>query len=406
LIVHREYPPETAWGGIATFNYHLAREMKERGHSVDVLSFSYSAPSDTVVEGIRVKRIVSDVKKYPWDTSMFYYFWRYSRSVYRAFNQMNSEGPYDVVDLWDHLAEGLEIIKSGLTPAVLRLVSPWSWVSSNTLNIRERKIDIWGLKRMERACASRALYLNSPSRDLADRVMKFFNLDRPVEIIPNPIDADLFKPAPFPSETPLKVYFLGRLEPRKGPDILARAIPNVVREYADIQFTFVGTDCPTRTSRSCRKELTEYLETEGVAAKVRFQDPVPLQKLHEIYNSAHIVVVPSRYDTSPYVCQEAMACGRPVIGTSSGGMPEYLDHGNAGVIVPPEDPEALSRTIVDLAKNRQRREELGQAARNRVIQIYNRPLIAEKVEKLYCDAIALYKARGGILRRKNGRCQG
>lgn len=399
LIVHREYPPETAWGGIATFNYHLACEMKNRGHSVDVLSFSYTAPSDTVTDGIRVRRIVSEVKKYPWDTSMYYYFWRYSRSVLGAFKQMHEARPYDVVDLWDHLAEGIGIIKSGLAPTVLRLVSPWSWVSSNTLNVRERSIDIWGLKKMERACASNALLLNSPSRDLADRVMGFFRLGRPVEIIPNPIDAELFKPKPFPPGSPLKVYFLGRLEPRKGPDILAKAIPCVVRTVPDIEFTFVGTDCPTQTSRSCRKELTEFLEGKGVSSKVRFQDPVPLQKLHEVYNSAHIVVVPSRYDTSPYVCQEAMACGRPVIGTSAGGMPEYLDQGKAGVIVSPENPEALAVAILDLARDQQRRQHLGQVARERVLQTYDRPLIAQKIERLYSDAIVLHHGR-----KNNGHC--
>lgn len=390
LLVHREYPPETAWGGIATFNYHLAHELKARGHSVDVLSFSYTTASDTVVEGIRVKRIVSSVRGYPWERSLYYYFWRYSQTVYDAFREMESACKYDVVDLWDHLAEGLEIIKSGRVPTVLRLVAPWSWVSSNTLNTKEWSYDIIGIKSMERGCVAKASLLNSPSYDLASRVMKFFDLDRPVEIIPNPIDASSFKPVSFPSPSPVEVFFLGRLERRKGPDILAKAIPCVIRQFSDIHFTFVGTDCPTQTSQSCRNELTEYLKNEGVINHVCFRNQVPLQQLPEIYNSAHMVIVPSRYDTSPYVCQEAMACGRPVIGSSAGGMPEYLDYGKAGIVVPPEEPTALAEAILNLARNPGLREQLGQAARERVLQIYDRPLIAQRTENLYSKAISAH----------------
>jgi glycosyltransferase involved in cell wall biosynthesis len=191
----------------------------------------------------------------------------------------------------------------------------------------------------------------------------------------------------------VRVLFAGRLEPRKGPDILLKAIPLVVREVPDIHFTFLGNDCPTATSPSFMGEARSFIEQNGLSRHVAFKQHVPLFSLPSEYNAVHISVVPSRYDTSPYVCQEAMACGRAVIGTTSGGMPEYLNHGEAGLLVPPEDPAALAQAIIALAKQPERRRRLGAAARQRVEQRYERRRIAALTIALYESAIADQRTR-------------
>lgn len=392
LIVHREYPPETGWGGIATFNYHLAHGLKEIGHEVTVLSFNYTEPSDTIKEGIRVVRVTSYWNVLPWNASMFLYFYLYQLKIWRTFKQLNKANRFDVVDCADHLGEGFGIIRSGIIPTTLRFYSPWSWIAAQSLNLKERWYDINGIKWLESSSIFGSHCLTSPSKDLADRVTDFFEIKKPIEIIGNPIDINRFSPMDILPSEPVKILFVGRLEPRKGCDILAKAIPHVCREVSNVEFTFLGSDCPSKTSPSTKEELKAFLGSKDVLKWVNFMDRVDLLDLPKIYNSAHIVVVPSRYDNSPYVCQEAMACGRAVIGTTAGGMPEYMDYGKAGMLVQPEDPVALARAITTLIKNSDLRNRLGEAARKRVVEQYDRKVIARRTCDLYLKAIASHQS--------------
>jgi glycogen synthase len=390
LIVGREYPPQTAWGGIATFNFHLALGLKKLGHDVDVLSCNLEVPSDTVDNGVRVIRVVNSMKTMPWDSSFLLYFYLYQRKIFAKFRELHAQQPYDVVDCADHLGEAYGIIRSGLVPTTLRFYTPWSLAAASAMNYKERWYDIYGVRWLERQSALNAHRLTCPSRDLSEKVTRFFDLRQPVEVIENPIDSDRFSPEdPLAGDT-IRVLFVGRLEPRKGPDILAEAIPHVTREIDNIHFCFIGSDCPSPNSPSTRTELKHYLESKGAIGHVTFQDPVPLLDLPKWYNSAHIVVVPSRYDNSPYACLEAMSCGKPVVASLAGGAPEYLDHGNAGLLCPSEDPKSLAEAIVRLAKDRALRIELGNRARQRVVKRYDRKVVVARTCELYERAIEIH----------------
>ncbi|MBI5248900.1 MAG: glycosyltransferase family 4 protein [Desulfomonile tiedjei] len=395
LIVSREYPPQTAWGGIATFSFHLAHGLKTMGHDVDVLSFNYEVPSDTVDGGIRVIREVNSMKIMPWHSSFFLYFYLYQRKLFARFKELHSHAPYDVVDCPDHLGEAYGIIRSGLVPTTLRFYTPWSLAAASAMNYRERWYDIYGVRWLERQSALGAHCLTCPSKDLSDKVTEFFNLSQPVEIIGNPIDSHMFRPDDPVSDSTIRVLFVGRLEPRKGPDVLVHAIPHITREISNIQFCFIGSDCPSPNHQSTRGELKDFLDSQGVSGHVTFQDPVSLLDLPKWYNSAHIIVVPSRYDNSPYSCLEAMSCGKAVVASKAGGAPEYLDHGNAGLLCPSEDPKSLAQAIVRLAKDAALRAKLGDQARQRVIERFDKKVVVERTCELYERAIKIHRRRRG-----------
>ena len=338
-------------------------------------------------------RVVNYVKTMPWDSSFFYYFYLYQLKLWRTFKELHRESPYDVVDCADHLGEGYGIIGSGIVPTTLRFYTPWAWQSTRSLNYRERWYDIYGIRWLESRSVLNAHCLTCPSRDLSERVTEFFDLRRPVEIIENPIDSEWFSPGEPLSEDTIRVLFLGRLEPRKGPDILVRAIPRICQEVNNIEFCLIGSDCPSLNSASTRAELRSFLDSEGVINRVTFQDPVPLLDLPKWYNSAHIVVVPSRYDNSPYSCLEAMSCGKAVVATEAGGAKEYLDYGKAGLLFPSEDCDALADAVIQLAKDRALREKLGERARQRVRERFDRTVIASRMCLLYERAIEIHGRR-------------
>ena len=132
-----------------------------------------------------------------------------------------------------------------------------------------------------------------------------------------------------------------------------------------------------------KNHIIDVLRDKGGLKNITFRSPVPYHELVDHYCAADIMVVPSLYDNSPYTCLEAMSCGIPVIGTSAGGMPEYIDKGKCGIIVPPGDSENLARAILELSFDKEKRIRYGFAARHKVLTVFKREIIAQKITELY-----------------------
>lgn len=100
------------------------------------------------------------------------------------------------------------------------------------------------------------------------------------------------------------------------------------------------------------------------------------------FAALNVFIMASIGETYGMVTVEAMASGVPVIGTNSGGTPELLDFGKAGLLVPPKDPEALALAIEKLMSNKLLWEEMRMAASQRALAKYNYQLQCRLVEQL------------------------
>ncbi len=161
------------------------------------------------------------------------------------------------------------------------------------------------------------------------------------------------------------MIFVGRLEERKGINYLIDAVPKVVSQFKDVEFVIIGDDTDTGAGHtSVLATLKESLKNSACESYVTFIDRVSLPELPNYYRSADISVVPSVYDNSPYTALEAMACGRPVIGTSGGGTKEYIIDGQSGLIIEPRDSAAIAAALLALLTDQgQRGKRLAQGAR-------------------------------------------
>ena len=105
--------------------------------------------------------------------------------------------------------------------------------------------------------------------------------------------------------------------------------------------------------------------------------------LLELYQQADLLCLPTHGDTNPWVLLEAMACATPAVSTGVGAIPEMLDGGRAGVIVPHGDPRALGEALAALLADPQRRAELGRRAREHCEERYDArrqfPLLVERL---------------------------
>jgi glycosyltransferase involved in cell wall biosynthesis len=90
-------------------------------------------------------------------------------------------------------------------------------------------------------------------------------------------------------------------------------------------------------------------------------------------------------DTYPTVVLLAMAAGRPIIGSAIGGIPEQIDDGVTGLLVPPADPSALAKAIVALARDPGRREALGAAGKKKMAEEFAPAVQAQLLWKVYAD---------------------
>jgi glycogen synthase len=369
-LISREYPPDTGWGGIATFAHHLACGLVELGHDVEVVSLSTTgADSRQDDGGIPIHRV--DPAIVPGDLGTVSMCMPYSRYVlrtsialWRKFIELHRGKPFDVVDTPELLAEGLFPTITAAAPVVIRLYTPHSkFIAEHLHSVNGASFDHQFVAMLERVAMLSADAITSPSDDLADFVAGDLNYPRQlISIIRNPIDPGKFSP--------------------EGPRALENGPPRVL---------FVG-------------RLEETLARSGCQDHVTFIDRVPLVDLPSYYRCADICVVPSVYDNSPYTCLEAMACGRPVVGTSAGGTQEYVVAGECGLIVPPRDSQALGAAIATLLGDPQLRARMGAAARQRVLDCFQRKTIASQTAALYEKAGAHFKSSGRALYLKDPSC--
>ncbi len=191
----------------------------------------------------------------------------------------------------------------------------------------------------------------------------------PFEVIPNFIDtsvvppADVARPDVVPAEGDY-VLFVGTLGRFKGVhDLLT-----VWRERRpDAELVLLGTEAPDTPS--------------DLPPGVRMHTDVAHPEVMAAFAHCRFAVLPSRFpEPSPTVVLEPMATGRPVIGARIGGIPDLIDDGHTGVLVPPDDQQALADAIVDLLTDRERCDRLGATAAERAVEFGQDAVVARIVD--------------------------
>jgi glycosyltransferase involved in cell wall biosynthesis len=257
-------------------------------------------------------------------------------------------------------------------PYVVRLHSS-AWMCRRMYGDPEPRADRvaigWEARTLRRAAA-----VSSPSQAVADYVRSVCDLrPLPVEIIPYPVDTSQFTPG-LKSATPL-VLFVGRVEKRKGADILLRALPRVLARHANCEFVFAGRVC---------EDMSELIG--NAPSQTRFLGPVPRAELVQWYQRAWVSVTPSLWDNSPNTIYEAMSCGTPVVATRVGGIPELVDHGETGLLVHPRDERALAEATTALLDDRPQGEQMGKRGREKAVAEYG-------LDKIVAQTLGLYAQR-------------
>ncbi len=210
-----------------------------------------------------------------------------------------------------------------------------------------------------------------------------------VRIVPSGVDVDHFRPeGPSWSGDATagrppglhRLVCIGRLVERKGVD-------TVVRALAALPSTeLVVAGGPPANELDTDPEATRLLalaDALGVAERVRLVGEVRPVDVPGLLRSADVVVATPWYEPFGIVPLEAMACGRPLVGSAVGGLLDTVKPGKTGVLVPPKDPTSVVSAVRGLLRDPDLRAELGAAARQRAVACYSWDRVAADTEEAY-----------------------
>lgn len=399
-LVSFEFPPAVAIGGIGTYAWQASLMMRAAGWDVEVFAAGETGKEPAAAYGINVHRFRATDRD------------EFRNLIVDAFRQRNRARAFDVLESPEIGAEGSAIAEAfPRLPVVVKLHTPTYLVSEigyepPTL-AQQARFSLGALARgkwatlkdpsyvpeldMECRFTRSADEVAAPSHAIGDRLIKDWSLDSgrvsffPLPLAPEPALLNLKLP-----ESINTFGFLGRLEARKGVAELARAIPTILRKQPGLRFRFIGPSWPFRgTSMETwiRSVCRHHLD------RISFAGPVKRSYLPEELERCDAVVLPSRWESFGLVCPEAMAAGRPVVGSSSGGMADLIEHGVSGLLVPPQNPAAIARAVLALADNPALSLRLAAAGRARVMDFLSPVRVLPQQEASYRRAIARAKLR-------------
>lgn len=379
LFLSREYFPNHN-GGVGTYVYEMARLLVKMNHGVFIITEESGRSEEYSGQGIRVFRVrpeknffLNGVRTQLKD---FIDRLEYSYAVSAKIKEIVSQYTIDIVESCDARTEGFwYYLFKRKPPLVIKLHTPESIVYA--LNQESHSKDRRLIERLEEWWIHRAKRLIGPSNAIVNLAAGYYRINpQEIPVAPNPIDLDFFKPAASFRKN-YTVLYAGRLEFRKGPHILIRAIPYVLEKIPQAKFIFIGSDC------GMKSYILDKIKQYSIQDYVELVDKLPREELIGYYQNSALCVLPSLWENHPYAVLEAMACGRPVIAGNAGGIPEIIEDKFNGRLVAAGSSLDLAETIIDSLANQEATEKLGRNARRYMEEKYSPQAIAEINLKIY-----------------------
>ncbi len=212
---------------------------------------------------------------------------------------------------------------------------------------------------------------------------------RRISVVPCGVDLSRFTPEPPRPSGRLRVLSLGRLVPRKGVDDVIRAMALL----DDAELLVAGGPAPEALALDPEvTRLSALAEELGVADRVTFSGRVERDQVPDLIAGCDVAVCVPWYEPFGIVPVEVMACGRPVIVSSVGGLTDTVVDGSTGSVVPPRDPAALASALRSMQSDPAMRARLGEAGRERTCASYSWQVVAEATAAVYRTVLTAARA--------------
>lgn len=227
-----------------------------------------------------------------------------------------------------------------------------------------------------RYALGRADEVTATGSRLAEATLRHVPRGRSVTVIPYGVDLQRFRPSPRPPRTELTIGSVGRLAPEKGLDYLLQAFARIAAEEPRARLLLAG-DGPERP------KLQDLAIRLGIADKVVFPGEVAHEDVPAVLSGIDVFAMPSTWEGFGVAALEAEAMEVPVVASAVHGLPDAVEDGLTGVLVPPRDVPALTAALRRLLGDETLRRRMGRAAREFVARRYSWTTNAAQMDALY-----------------------
>jgi len=209
------------------------------------------------------------------------------------------------------------------------------------------------------------------------KVIVIYNGALPAES-DNPEDMSNYRKAHGIDGTDIVLSTVASLRVQKGHKYFLDGLAHVVKKHNNVKYLIAGEG-------PLRKELEEYVDKLGLSSNVVFLGTE--KNIQTLLGITDILVLPSLVEGLPLAAVEAMAYGKPIVASRTGGLPEVVTDSVTGYLVPPEDSEGIARRINELIDDKDKRMIMGAEAKKVFEKKFNTKIMLSRIEGLYEDII-------------------
>ena len=353
-------------GGLGSFVKTMAEALVKNGLQVTVIGLNYTPADETEsVNGVHIIRIrKSNVKGLAW------YF--NSKNIAKTIATIHKKNPIAIVEGAELSLAFLPKIKE--IKYVIRLHGGHHFFAEG----ENRRITWWKGFQEKRSFKKADAFIAVSNYVKSHTATYLSYHNKPVEVIFNPINGQLFQPQEVAIETN-NITFAGTICEKKGIRQLIQAFPLVKEKFPDAILNLYGRDWffPDGSSYMKMLKATELPKLGVFAKDVVFHGAVPFTEIPNAYAKAAVCIFPSHMETLGLVAPEAMAMEKPVIFTKLGPGPEVIVDGATGWLCNPHHPEDIANTIIQVLSNPQKAQEVAKQAKRFVLEKFELYEIAQ-----------------------------
>jgi len=361
-------------GGIAEFVDNLASELIAAGHHVDVVCTDYTIPGSERASRcqIKVETVQIPASKKPSMRHPERFFrWPDGSELSELISRLRPDIVNSHINQWNKYPAIVNAAASARVPLVQTIQDCYG--------------GDWSYPAPLRALGKTAM-LCVLTASVADGMQKFLPQIKSARVTRGGVNCAEAARSPALDRDRPYLLTASRLElSAKAIDVVLGAFATIAQSYPELDLVIAGEG-------SDHARLLKMTEELGLGARVEFTGAVSRAELWSLYKGAKFFVMASRRPEGlGLVFLESMACGRPVIGSNSGGVPEVVRHGEHGLLVDRNEVDQFRAAMEWMLTNDSEREEMGRRGLALVLENYDWPRVAERYVAVYEEATRIWK---------------
>lgn len=393
VLLCEDYPPNLL-GGIARFTQDKATALAAEGHKVHVIACGESFNTVDLEEGVWVHRIVPQFYHLTDEASRLKIpqsHWDQSQSFLAEIDRIATHRSIDIVEapIWNVVGIAPLLSKRYKLITTLQTTLKLSLPSRPDLleNAQLYKDFIQPVINLEQMMIEESDYVLGSSRGIIAEVEKAYEMHIPSQKLsiinygmPDWRKKELSTMKP---NNKMRLLFVGRLETRKGIDILLELVPQLLEAYPQLEVNIVGDDSLAVVNGKTYREIFESTASTSIKDKVKFHGKLSEELLRYHYATCDIFIAPSRFESFGLIFVEAMMFSKPVVGCLTGGISEVVSNGETGLLAQPGDKHSLYECIKKLIEDSELRLKLGVNGRARYEKLFSAQEMAKNCLTVY-----------------------